>query len=466
MTYAHYASRLELATGLLRGGVVNESADVKTLLGHTGPVFDLGWVADRDSKGSLLVSASADATARLWRVKDGTSDQEFAPDTSCMMVFPHGGAVLSCCFVDLNTVATGGMDRTLRLWHLPSQKATSWAHLNDAITAVRSTDIPKHRRIAVGLRGGQIFSYTSRSYDRLDFDDLYHSTVRAGAFLEAEKVGTSGVAPATSPRVEPTAFTAQSPPEKSTRSKKWLPFFGSRRAEVVEVSESQIDDTAPDEDLPEEDSPFDNEPVATPDFVRRRITSLAWYRDPAKSDVHDDVKRLTLLAAANSSAVHAYNAAQSNKPPFKVLAGGTRLSLGCGAEPDETGTLAVGSSEDGTLLVWRLDEDGDRAASRSIAQPAIVDCGVSPNAKIQAITVACFVPADPARDALSNGVHDPASQAFLLAADYSGRLIIIRRGEPTSRHNYLPGQALAPTSSDEINPLAEQQHLQQPQDPS
>ena len=47
-----------------------------------------------------------------------------------------GAPVCAVAYVDRDVFATGGFDRTLRVWHAPSAKATQWAHFNDAITSV------------------------------------------------------------------------------------------------------------------------------------------------------------------------------------------------------------------------------------------------------------------------------------------------------------------------------------------
>ena len=67
------------------------------LEGHTAPVFDVAWAprgphscaasqasstSSQLGEGEDLVSVSADATARLWRVKHGAAE--------CSMLFKHG----------------------------------------------------------------------------------------------------------------------------------------------------------------------------------------------------------------------------------------------------------------------------------------------------------------------------------------------------------------------------------------
>lgn len=407
--------------------MVNEAAEALTLLGHGGPVFDLSWAPDEDDDApALLASASADATARLWRVQG----LEGALQASCVMVCSHGGAALAACFLDRSTLATGGMDRILRLWHEPSRRATSWAHVNDAITTLAVC----HRRpsgyhVAIGLRGGQVFGYTAKSNASLDFDDMYLATVRAGAFHEAEKVGTSGISTA-----PPEAPLASEPEAARAPRSSWL-HFGRKSP----PTKAKVDDVAPEDDLTDDDDATATEPVATANFARRRVTSLAWYRSG------DDLR---LLVAANSEPVKVFDRAHPSKPPTKVLAGGVRISLGCGAIPDDTATLAVGGSEDGALLVWRLQDD------QSLVDPAVVDLGPSPKVTVQAITTACFVPAKPAAAALGPDLGSHPSTTFLLAGDYRGLLVVCRHG----RAGPKPPAGLATSPRDSSlatnNPLA------------
>ena len=57
----------------------------------------------------------------------------------------------------------------VRIWHLPSSKATAWAHLNDCVTTIgaragesNAVGSAACARVAVGTRGGQMFVYKSR----------------------------------------------------------------------------------------------------------------------------------------------------------------------------------------------------------------------------------------------------------------------------------------------------------------
>lgn len=398
--------------------------DVVKLYGHEGPVFDVSWAPEEDNERSLLATASGDGTTRVWKV-----DAE-PLEASWIMVFAHGGAVFACCFLDRSTLATGGMDRNLRLWHLPSNKATQWAHCNDAVTAVACTPAKVGWRVAVGLRGGQIFAYTSRAHDRLDFDEMFLTTVRAGAFFEAERVGTSGLADArrgTDDDDETVVVeAAKDPPPRH-----WRLFPGRRRRrQTREPDRDQVVTEALVGDLSDDDEAAPPA-LATPDFVRRRVTRLAWYVDTRDSK---------LVAASNSTAAKIFRGSRPDKPPVKILIGGVRSTLGCGAEPSQSGKRAVGGSEDGVVAVWSLE-----TPAAAIAEPALIPVPGVPGARVHAITRALFAPPDVARDLLRRHADDDhqdqddqdPSAAFVLATDYNGRLMALKR-DMTTRLDETP----------------------------
>ena len=73
--------------------------------------------------GQALLTASADATVRLWATKDG----------SCLRTFSgHGGAVLQAHFLSLGTqLSTCGSDGLLKLWSVATGEEVSSAEAHD-----------------------------------------------------------------------------------------------------------------------------------------------------------------------------------------------------------------------------------------------------------------------------------------------------------------------------------------------
>ncbi|KAK4326170.1 hypothetical protein Pmani_003281 [Petrolisthes manimaculis] len=74
-----------------------------TLQGHLGLVYDLCW----GSSDNLLLSASADATARVWQLNPGTEEP---------FILTHPTFVYSAIFLPGGHVATGCYDHLVRVW--------------------------------------------------------------------------------------------------------------------------------------------------------------------------------------------------------------------------------------------------------------------------------------------------------------------------------------------------------------
>ena len=91
---------------------------------------------------------------------------------------------------------TGGFDRNIRVWHIPDRKATAWAHLNDAVTAVGCQRVGRSWGSSPGSvsvqEAARSSSTSQRSYP-CRCDEMVLGTMRAGAFNEAERCGAAGI---------------------------------------------------------------------------------------------------------------------------------------------------------------------------------------------------------------------------------------------------------------------------------
>jgi WD40 repeat protein len=84
------------------------------------------WRSDLSADGELAVTAAADGTACVWRVKDGAK----------LLTLPHKTAVRSACFSpDASRIITGGEDGLARVW--------------DASTGKRLFDIKGHEGVVL-----------------------------------------------------------------------------------------------------------------------------------------------------------------------------------------------------------------------------------------------------------------------------------------------------------------------------
>ena len=86
---------------------------LRTLTGHSGPVYALAWSPD----GSLLASGGLDASIRLW---DFSGAQ---PEPSVRMLQGHSDWVFSLAFTpDGRTLASANWNGTVKLWDVESQR--------------------------------------------------------------------------------------------------------------------------------------------------------------------------------------------------------------------------------------------------------------------------------------------------------------------------------------------------------
>lgn len=409
-------------------------SDVQLLEGHEGAVFGCAF-GPSDNKKTTLVTVSADATARLWTGWEG--DPRLTPG----LIFAHGQGVCCCAWLGSEAFVTGGFDRNIRVWHVPSRRATAWAHLNDAVTAVgcRASDGPgAPARLGVGTRGGQIFVYKSRDHTHLECDEMVLGTMRTGAFNEAERCGAAGirahsnalagvVCGGAKPKKASSGgfFSRLLKPRESRRDRE-----AASEARAAEFLANGDEDTKVEEDTDsgeesEEEGDLQEieqtEKVATSESVKYRATSIAFPREDG------------LLCCANNGEPALYDAMNPQKDAATTLRGGVRSVVGCGISSDETGSYAVGGSESGHILVWRLPVTGQ---DKPEALPLEVDVSAR-NARISAVTACVFVPSESASAVLDEKVlaktYDNPGACLVVATDYSGRLLVAQR-EPGDAH--------------------------------
>lgn len=109
----------EEAETALRESFVHRGRTLSLLTGHTGAVLEVAWNGD----GTLLVSAGADGTARVW-------DVSIAPDsgseTELAVLTGHEGEVTHVAWDgEGDRILTAGEDGTVRVWDISAARATA-----------------------------------------------------------------------------------------------------------------------------------------------------------------------------------------------------------------------------------------------------------------------------------------------------------------------------------------------------
>lgn len=87
---------------------VVEESDVRVLCGHSGAVYDIAFSPD----GATLYSVSSDRTMRIWDVESGTPRG----------LLEHSEAAFSVACASNGLVATGGLDKIVHIWHVPTKR--------------------------------------------------------------------------------------------------------------------------------------------------------------------------------------------------------------------------------------------------------------------------------------------------------------------------------------------------------
>lgn len=112
--------------------------------GHLDDVLDLSW-----SKSQHLLSSSMDKTVRLWHL----------PSKTCLKTFSHSDYVTCIQFnpVDDRYFISGSLDAKVRIWSIPDHQVVDWNDLHEMITAACYT--PDGQAALVGSYKGSCRMY-------------------------------------------------------------------------------------------------------------------------------------------------------------------------------------------------------------------------------------------------------------------------------------------------------------------
>ncbi|XP_042389104.1 WD repeat-containing protein 44-like isoform X1 [Zingiber officinale] len=112
--------------------------------GHVDDVLDLSWW-----KSQYLLSSSMDKTVRLWDL----------PSKSCLKIFTHSDYVTCIQFnpIDHRYFISGSLDEKVRIWSIPDRQIVDWDDLHEMVTAACYT--PDGQGALVGSHKGSCHLY-------------------------------------------------------------------------------------------------------------------------------------------------------------------------------------------------------------------------------------------------------------------------------------------------------------------
>ena len=139
-----------------------------TLEGHTGQVTSVAFSPD----GNTVLTGSIDRTARLWETASGKL---------LATLEGHTGQVTSVAFSpDGKTVLTGSIDRTARLWDIASGKLL--ATLEGHAGVVKSVSFsPTGRFVITYNTHGRVLIWSTSEMESDRLLGFYHATFEIGA---------------------------------------------------------------------------------------------------------------------------------------------------------------------------------------------------------------------------------------------------------------------------------------------
>ena len=128
---------------------------ISVLTGHTATVVEAAISSD----GRLVASGSLDRTVKLWRMQDGLP---VSPEAFATLV-GHNGPVMSVKISsDARLIASGSMDHTARLWLVPD----------------RVSSPSENRHVTFSDHGGEVWSVALSPDDRLLASASHDKTIR------------------------------------------------------------------------------------------------------------------------------------------------------------------------------------------------------------------------------------------------------------------------------------------------
>ncbi|HEY7357070.1 MAG TPA: WD40 repeat domain-containing protein, partial [Ktedonobacterales bacterium] len=147
------------------------------LEGHSDTVLMLSWSPD----SALLVSAAADATLRIWDVSQITRGGRGALGGVHRMEaawWGHDGAIAALDWSpDGTRIASGGADRTIRLWDKAGRALGAWqAHGRGGVSALAWS--PDGNTLASGGADHQVMLWDAANHANVLSFEAHHDEIR------------------------------------------------------------------------------------------------------------------------------------------------------------------------------------------------------------------------------------------------------------------------------------------------
>ena len=363
---------------------------------HTADVIDLSW-----SHTNFLLSASLDSSVRLYHFSK----------PGCLHLFKHANLVASVAFhpSDDRYFVSGGIDKKLRLWDIPSGRVKEWAQAPDVITAARFT--PDGKYAVAGLFRGQVYFY---AVDGLKYYTQIACRNRSGKHRNGKKVtGISFVRGERDDWVQQTQHT-----NKSDASLDYLEAStNSNRTTLTE----RLSDTRKG--------------------MAKKVTS-AFRNANSRAEALRFTERM--LVSTNDSRVRLYGL--SDFQLVRKYKGHTNYSMQIRARVSESGSHIACGSESGHIFIWEtLDKNRPKKGNANMHvhqkhdKTKSSDHFEASKAPLPIVTDTVFFPAKSVNEALLTSdkvfpfslgmdrVNDDMSSAVILTLDYDGTMRIFLR---------------------------------------